>query len=68
MSTWWKTFDKIGKVSDMDIEEKEYVEEGKSSLKLLVGKHAKKGVIHEMMQKSKDVVCTRGKSSNRKRK
>jgi hypothetical protein len=39
---------------DMDIEEKEYVEEGKLGSKLLVGKHARKGAVHEIMQKFKE--------------
>jgi hypothetical protein len=33
-----ENFNKIEKVSDLDVEEKEFVEEDKSSSKLLVGK------------------------------
>jgi hypothetical protein len=61
-----ESFDNIGKVSNVDIEEKESVEEGKLGSKLLVGEHVRKGAIHEMMQKFEDGVYTRGKSSYRK--
>jgi hypothetical protein len=45
MSTWWKALITKKKL-DIDIEEKEFVEEGKSGSKLLVGKQVRKGAAH----------------------
>ncbi len=57
---------KTKKDLDMDIEEKESIEEGKSSSKLLVGKQTRKGVAHQTMQKFEEEVYIRVKSLYKK--
>jgi hypothetical protein len=57
---------KIAKVSNMDVEEKEFVEEDKLGSKLLVGKQAGKGAVHETMKKFEEGVYTTRKSLDKK--
>jgi hypothetical protein len=52
----------------VDIEWKQFVEEGKSTLKTSHGKPVGKGVAHEMRPKPEEGVQTRGQSSDKKQK